>query len=149
MESRALDWLFDALEGYSFIDFILLIALIVIVTFGIRKAWPCFKRAIEMGEAAADLPEIKKAVELLPDMKKQLDRVHHEVFPNSGKSLRDELDRNSLITKNIDQKVNSLVEKVEPITGEIQVVRADLENHLKEVEGVSETVQQIKETLDG
>lgn len=127
---------------------------IVLISLGIgflRKIYPGIKKFIEHTEALAALPEIKKSVEeirqtTLPAMTETLDRVHHEVFPNSGGSLRDSINRNEVMTKNIDKTVQSLVQKVEPITGEIKVFRKEFDDHVDESIII---VREIKEITDG
>lgn len=65
-----------------------------------------------IGKLIKTLPQVKSAIEifmnlaLLPQMQAKLNSVHHEVFPNSGKSLRDAVDQ----TKQSVDEVREVVE---------------------------------------
>lgn len=142
MESKAWDAITDFFDGVSGLDLLIWLVIGVIVLGGIvkginliRKSLPAIKRWIEHFEALA----------VLPEMKETLDRVHHEVFPNHGGSMRDAIDRGNAvqaqhdtIIKNIDLRLTGLTERVDPITAEIPVIQ-------RQVTEVQEQVAEVKE----
>lgn len=83
------------------------IALVLVATV-VRKLWPGARRIMHLvddlaGESARPgvaarpgLMERMAAVEgSQQDMSEKVDTIHHEVLPNSGTSLRDEVNRNT------------------------------------------------------
>lgn len=80
---------------------------------GIPAVWRFVKRFITTVDSLADLPEeLVKQREFrdetkatLADQGSQLDVLKHEVFPNSGKSLRDGLDRVEVAVSEIHAKL--------------------------------------------
>lgn len=139
MESKSWEALQAFLGGINLLDALIFCGAIVLLFVGITKIWPVVKNMVSMVDT----------LQVLPEMKSKLDQVHHEVFPNSGKSLRDELNRNSEVTRQIDAKINGLHRRVEPFTGELQVVKkkiehteSTLEAHIEEANDV---LNEIKE----
>lgn len=68
----------------------------VIVIAALVKAWPAIRRAVQTIEALSHLPEwMSSTDDRFDTLTGTVKQIHHEVFPNNGGSMRDELDRQS------------------------------------------------------
>lgn len=106
------------------------IALVLVATV-VRKLWPGVRRVMHLvddlaGEserpgvpARPGLMERMAAVEDgQSDMSEKVDVIHHEVLPNSGTSLRDEVTRNTEGIKSAHDRIDQLVDRVHRIDGQ-------------------------------
>lgn len=100
--------------------------LVVLSTVGIIaflwKAWPVIRKFVESVNTVAALPDT------LSGMQKSLSRIEHEVFPNSGQSMRDAVNRTEMRSRTTEGKVDSVEQKVDEL-----VLRFD--HHLEVVSG--------------
>lgn len=76
-----------------------------------KKALPGLKRAIEFIEALFRLPVfMESTTQFMDNTTQNLAEVRHEVLPNSGGSMRDDLETVTLIVEKLDLKTQSLEE---------------------------------------
>lgn len=108
-----MQWLEDVLGAINFLDAAVFLTAVGILFFFVKKAWPVIKKTVDTVEI----------LQMLPEMKRQLDA-------------------NTIVTKNIDSKVNALTEQVKPLTGQIEVVKQDLEDHIKEASEILERIEE-------
>lgn len=66
------------------------IAAIIGLPLAVVKLWPLIKRAVAIGAAAEKLPEMAAEIKAQSEA---VAVIKHELFPNSGKSLRDQTNR--------------------------------------------------------
>lgn len=111
------------LEEISAYQIFIWLALAIGLGVWIRKAWPTIKRAVKTLEALETLPE---------DMK----TVKHELFPNSGNSLRDRVDQTR---EQVEQIGNNLKKTDTKVTTAI----AWQKKHQKDYETMVDKVDQI------
>lgn len=79
------------------------VAALVVIVAALVKAWPTIRRTVETIESLSHLPEWMRSTDKwmagtdgrLDRMTGTLGDVKHEVLPNNGGSLRDEVDRQS------------------------------------------------------
>lgn len=84
------------------------------------------------------------SIELLQaSMSDKLDNVHHELFPNSGKSLRDQTNRIEAKVSadyreisRLKEQVGELSVKVETATDAVTTVAANLDEHIEVSAGI-------------
>lgn len=91
------DWLnsFSALAGI--LALIAIIYLIRMFWQGAKKALPVVKAAIEFIEALFAMPKF------MSETSSQLREIRHEVLPNRGSSLRDDVETVTLLTEQLTQ----------------------------------------------
>lgn len=91
------EWL-DQQSALSFILWVAAIwATIVLMWRTMKKAIPALKNLIELSESLQHLPDWMDSVdERLDDQTETLEEVRHEVLPNNGVSMRDDLTTVSL-----------------------------------------------------
>lgn len=65
----------------------------------------------------------------------KVDRVHHELFPNSGKSLRDQTNR-------IEQKVSADYREITKLKVAVNTVEKQLSEHLELSTGILNTLKE-------
>lgn len=80
----------------------------VLVLLGLlRKAWPWLRRAVRTVDALDALPglvdEMRMSVAAVSTVVTQVDTIHHEVTPNGGGSMKDELRRQSETLARLDR----------------------------------------------
>ena len=66
------------------------LAALIGLPIAVVKLWPLIKRAVAIGAAAEKLPEMATEIKAQSET---LAVIKHELFPNSGKSLRDQTNR--------------------------------------------------------
>ena len=77
------------------------------VVFGvIRKVWPFLRKMVQVVDALDGLPglveEMRESVETVTTITDQVATIHHEVTPNGGGSMKDELRRQSETLARVD-----------------------------------------------
>lgn len=80
---------------------------------GLRKVWPIVRRLSVLAEAAEWLPEVRR----------QLDVIHHEVTPNGGGSIKDAVRR-------LEERQVSQGEQLDDANEQIQNVSRRLDRHI-------------------
>lgn len=94
----------------------LLIAAVILGFYLLIKTWPVLTQVVTIGNALLELPaltpQMKTVAEEIPGLKSdlaavhsQLEKVVHEVFPNSGSSMRDKIDQTH--TELVDYRARS------------------------------------------
>lgn len=105
-----LSWI-DALFGDApWIPALLwVITIAVVIGFGIRtlyRWWPAISRFVATIDSLGKLPEfIHETTVTLAEQNATLSTIKHELFPNSGKSLRDAVNRQAADVNEIKQKL--------------------------------------------
>ena len=72
------------------------------------------------------------------------DEIHHEVKPNSGKSMKD---RSELTIRMLDDIKNKMDVQTAEIRGEIKVVNARLDAHSSAIDRASADTQNLSQAL--
>lgn len=94
---------FEALSAYQLIIWG---AFIIAVCVAIYKAWPVVTRFVRTVNALGELPEFITATsDTLERHSDTLATIKHEVLPNNGGSLRDEVDRQGVRLIAVDEKL--------------------------------------------
>lgn len=88
------------ISAYQFILWI--VAGIALIGF-LWKVWPAIKKVVKTIETLETLPED------MTDVKAELKIVKHELFPNSGNSLRDKVDQIGTKLTHTDTKVTAAI----------------------------------------
>lgn len=84
-----------------------IIIIILVVLWFVRKNWPLISGAVKMVDLLVSLDEkLEKIDGKLDDHGERLQRVEHELKPNSGKSMRDSADRTEAIVRSLEQKLS-------------------------------------------
>lgn len=68
------------------------LAAVAVVAYVIVRVWPLVRKLGHFLDDVAGEPE-RPGVPARPGLMERIGRIEHEVFPNSGKSLRDAVDR--------------------------------------------------------
>lgn len=105
------------LEGVSVWTLIVWVAAIVLAVGVIAKAWPLVKKLSNflddvMGEPAR--PGVPARLGLM----ERVMRVEHELFPNSGKSLRDQTNRMEQKLDADNARIAALTQRLDQIVGD-------------------------------
>jgi hypothetical protein len=91
------------LEKISAYQIFIWIGLALVLIFWLRKAWPIVKKAVATIDALDTLPDD------MAHVKQEIETVKHELFPNSGKSLRDKVDQIATMGIHTDTKVTAAI----------------------------------------
>lgn len=81
----------------------------VVVITALIKVWPVISKGVETINALTDLPLFIKRFEKI---EQDVSDIRHEVFPNSGKSMRDKIDRTA---NRLDEHIDSSVQIIETL----------------------------------
>lgn len=85
------------------------ITIVAVVGFGARtiyRLWPIISRFVTTIDSLGKLPQfILETKATLDQQNKTLSTIKHELFPNSGKSLRDAVNRQAADVSEIKQKL--------------------------------------------
>lgn len=122
------------LSSFSALTFVLTLLAIVTLTTLLwrtaKKALPGVKATISFLEALAQLPTFMVAIETrLPKIESALHEVRHEVLPNRGGSMRDDLTMVGLRVKKIEALHKDDTEEYEVIDQELQSRQARRDAH--------------------
>ena len=75
----------------------------------VRKVWPVLRRLAVLAEAAEWLPEVRR----------QVQTIHHEVMPNGGGSLRDAVTRLESNVSGLDAAVTQNGARIGTLTNRL------------------------------
>lgn len=82
-----------------------IIAILLGMLWFVRKNWPLISGAVKIVDLLVSLDtKLEQVGETLKDHGGRLERVEHELKPNSGKSLRDSLDRTETLVHEIAER---------------------------------------------
>lgn len=101
-----------------------IVIVVLLVLWFVRKNWPLISGAVKMVDLLVSLD--KNLVDIkgqLDDHGQRLERVEHELKPNSGKSLRDSTNR-------IEDMVRSVDTRTEKAEKRLETVEKTLSEHL-------------------
>lgn len=85
---------------------------IVMVWGLIKKVWPLLKKLGDFLDDVAGEPE-RPGVPARAGLMERVQRIEHELFPNSGKSMRDQIDRIEEKVNSDDERIGSLADKLD------------------------------------
>lgn len=134
--------IFEWLDSFSALVFILvIIAILYLIRMlwrGAKKALPGLKAAITFVEALFQLPAFMAATT------KSINEVRHEVLPNEGGSLRDDLETATLISEKLDLRLDDMSQRLS------QVEQHDQSDHeriqaLEEMSRLEDTITRRRE----
>lgn len=120
----AADAVFAWLDSFSALVFVATVAGIYLLLRSIfrslRKSWPAFKSAIAFCEALFRLPVF------MTYMETAVAEVRHEVFPNNGGSLRDDVDTLMLQGKQNTEMIKQLTQHDKQDHERLEVIEDEL-----------------------
>ena len=87
-----------------------------------RKVWRLFKQLADFLDDVMDEPA-RPGVDARPGLMERVMRVEHELFPNSGKSLRDQTNR-------MEQKLDRDNARITELSGEVSTLNDRLDEHI-------------------
>jgi len=100
----------------------------------IRKVWPFLRKVVKVVEALDGLPplvmEMREAVDTVIDVRDQVATIHHEVTPNGGGSMKDELRRQSSALARVEAAQSLQENSIEGVRAEQRNVAKRLSDHL-------------------
>ena len=101
----------------------------------LKKAWPWLTRAVRTVDALDALPglveEMRTSVAAVSTVVAQVDVIHHEVTPNGGGSIKDEIRRQSETLARLERAQLDLEAQGKMRDDEIEGVRAE-QRHVAE-----------------
>ena len=92
------------LEGVSVWTFIMWGGAIALLAGVIKKVWPLLKKLSDFLDDVAGEPA-RPGVPARAGLMERVQRIEHELFPNSGKSLRDQTNR---MEEKLDDQIGEL-----------------------------------------
>jgi len=127
----------SALEDVGFTVYVLAAIILAVIGWLIVKVFPVIRKFVAFvndvaGEEARPgtparpglFERLSRIEDVQQDMVKKVDVVHHEMFPNSGKSLRDQNNR-------IEAKVSADYKEIGLLKEAVEYLRAGQENQQK------------------
>lgn len=113
------------LESFSFLTFLIWVGAVWLtlrlIVRGVKAAFPKLKALIELSDALADLPEfIERTDETIETLSRDMQTVKHEVLPNNGGSMRDDLLTVSLQVEKIEALQAKDFARLQAITAILQ-----------------------------
>lgn len=104
----------------------------------LRRVWRLFKRLADflddvMGEAA------RPGVAARPGLMERVMRVEHELFPNSGKSLRDQTNRMEQKLDRDNTRIAELGGQVDTLSDQVGTLGDQLHEH------ITQSIESLKE----
>lgn len=127
VKDKLIEWMksvdFDLWELFLTIGAI--VFALSVVWSSLKRFWPSLKKFIRFVEAMFALPDfIKDAREALTKQERVLEVVKHEVLPNNGGSLRDEVTTQGLRLEKLEAKMMKNFERVRELEHELEVREA-------------------------
>lgn len=97
---------------------------IVMVWGLIKKVWPLLKKLSDFLDDVAGEPA-RPGVAARAGLMERVQRIEHELFPNSGKSLRDQTDRMEELLNNDNERIGALSTQLEDhITNSTKIIES-------------------------
>lgn len=97
------------------------------VIYALKKVWPFLRRVVHTVDALDAIPalatEMRDAVATVATLGGKVDTIHHEVTPNGGGSMKDELRRQSETLARLDRVQLDIIAESKKRDEEIQAVR--------------------------
>ena len=85
----------------------------IVVVWGlIKKVWPLLRKLGDFLDDVAGEPA-RPGVPARAGLMERVQRIEHELFPNSGKSMRDQTDRIEEKVNSDDERIGSLTDKLD------------------------------------
>lgn len=110
------------LEGISAWTVIAWGVFVVLVVGVIRKLWPVVKKLADFLDDVAGEPA-RPGVPARAGLMERVQRIEHELFPNSGKSLRDQTNRMEQKLDRDNERIGELSDQLdEHITQSTQII---------------------------
>lgn len=100
------------LEGLSVWTVIAWAAAVALAWGVVRKLWPVVKKLADFLDDVAGEPA-RPGVPARAGLMERVQRIEHELFPNSGKSLRDQTNRMEQKLDRDNERINDLTVQVE------------------------------------
>lgn len=151
----------EILEGVDVWTVVLWIGLLVAVFFILWRGFPWLRRFVAFvndvsGEPARPgreaLPGIMERIarieetqhhnaEVTQDISNKVNTVHHEVFPNSGKSLRDQTNRIEAKVSKDYKEITSLKKQMSELSTDVKSQQEELTKHIEVSTGILNTLK--------
>ena len=100
------------LESVSLWTLAMWVVALVVVWGLIKKVWPLLRKLGDFLDDVAGEPA-RPGVPARAGLMERVQRIEHELFPNSGKSLRDQTDRIEEKVNSDDERIWSLADKLD------------------------------------
>lgn len=128
------DWsvLFDAGSALQAVLWIVAAVLLIGV---VIKLWPFVKNAVAIVDALVTLPE----------MKKQIDSIHHETHTNKGTSIKDAVERLEATTARLEATSTETKESVEGVHGRLDDIDRQMSALAREDEALWAELDQAQD----
>ena len=97
---------------------------IVMVWGLIKKVWPLLRKLGDFLDDVAGEPA-RPGVAARAGLMERVQRIEHELFPNSGKSMRDQIDRMEELLNNDNERIGALSTQLEDhITNSTKIIES-------------------------
>lgn len=97
---------------------------IVVVVGLIKKVWPLLRRLGDFLDDVAGEPA-RPGVPARAGLMERVQRIEYELFPNSGKSMRDQTDRMEELLNNDNERIGALSTQLEDhITNSTKIIES-------------------------
>jgi len=97
---------------------------IVMVWGLIKKVWPLLRKLGDFLDDVAGEPA-RPGVAARAGLMERVQRIEHELFPNSGKSMRDQIDRMEELLNNDNERIGALSTQLEGhITNSTKIIES-------------------------
>lgn len=97
---------------------------IVVVVGLIKKVWPLLRRLGDFLDDVAGEPA-RPGVPARAGLMERVQRIEYELFPNSGKSMRDQTDRMEELLNNDNERIGALSTQIEDhITNSTKIIES-------------------------
>lgn len=112
------------LEGVSVWTVIAWAVFIALVVGVVRKLWPLLKKLTDFLDDVAG-EDARPGVPARAGLMERVQRIEHELFPNSGKSLRDQTNRMEQKLNSDNVRIGALSDQLEEhITQSTQIIQS-------------------------
>ena len=97
---------------------------IVVVVGLIKKVWPLLRKLGDFLDDVAGEPA-RPGVPARAGLMERVQRIEYELFPNSGKSMRDQIDRMEELLNNDNERIGALSTQLEDhITNSTKIIES-------------------------
>ena len=97
---------------------------IVVVVGLIKKVWPLLRKMGDFLDDVAGEPA-RPGVPARAGLMERVQRIEYELFPNSGKSMRDQIDRMEELLNNDNERIGALSTQLEDhITNSTKIIES-------------------------
>ena len=130
----------DFLEGISVWTAVIWGIAIVVAFPVVRKVWKLLKRLADFLDDVNG-EDARPGVPARPGLMERVMRIEHEMFPNSGKSLRDQTNRMEQKLDRDNARIEELGDQVDGLGTQVDGLTGRLEEHITQSTQIIETLK--------